>query len=52
MIELATSAKEMATTNGREKDPWLAQLDWTLENLRGDVVSSAFFVAIFFFSRT
>ncbi|KAF8347323.1 DNA polymerase family A-domain-containing protein [Amanita rubescens] len=32
---LATSAKEMTTTREWEKDPWSAQLDWTLKN-RGE----------------
>ncbi|KAF8336700.1 hypothetical protein F5887DRAFT_986685, partial [Amanita rubescens] len=34
LIELETSAKEMTTTGEREKDPWLAQLDWTLKKAR------------------
>ena len=49
LIELATTAKEMTTTGGWEKDPWLAQLDWTLKKAgrsRG-VVSDTFFVAFF-----
>ena len=49
LVELATSAKEMATTKEWEKDPWLAQLDWSLKKAgksRG-VVSSIFFVVIF-----
>jgi DNA polymerase gamma 1 len=31
LVELATIAKEMATTKEWEKDPWLAQLNWTLK---------------------
>ena len=49
LVELATSAKEMATTKEWEKGPWLAQLEWTLKKAgksRG-VVSSIFFIVIF-----
>ena len=52
LIELATSAKEMTTTRKLKKEPWLAQLDWTLkkaEKSRG-VVNSVLFSLLSFCS--
>jgi hypothetical protein len=52
LIELATNTKEMTTKREWEKDPWLAQLDWTLKKAgksRG-VVSSVLFSLLSFCS--